>query len=137
MSHFYNTRPAAVPTIAAMTQAKNYSGGCHCGKVRYDVSADLEQPVLACNCSICGKGGTLLTFVPASSFTLVSGEADLVDYLFNKKHIHHLFCGTCGVRSFARGVGPDGAEMFAVNVRCLDDVDPATLTVQPYDGKSL
>ncbi|MCY1061107.1 GFA family protein [Nannocystis sp. SCPEA4] len=119
-----------------MTQASKHSGGCHCGKVRYDVNVDLGQPVLSCNCSICGKTGTLLAFVPKTEFRLTSGEGDLTDYQFASKTIHHLFCSTCGVRSFGRGVGPDGTEMVALNVRCLDDVDVAKLAVNHYDGKN-
>ena len=48
-----------------------------------------------------------------------------------------VFCSTCGVRSFARGAGEDGVDMYAINVRCLDDVDPATLAIHNFDGKSL
>jgi hypothetical protein len=113
-----------------------HTGGCHCGRVRYEVEADIDQ-VLSCNCSICQKRGALLSFVPEPQFSLISGEDDLTDYQFNQKIIHHLFCSTCGVASFARGVAPDGSAMVAVNVRCLDDVDPASLTVQPFDGRSL
>lgn len=120
-----------------MSDAKKYTGGCHCGRVRYEVTADLAQPVIACNCSICNKSGSLLTFVPAAAFDLLSGADALVDYQFAKKQIHHLFCPTCGVRSFARGAAPDGTEMIAVNARCLDDVDIGALTLHPFDGKSL
>lgn len=114
---------------------KTYTGGCHCGAVRYHVTADLDQ-VINCNCSNCSKVGYLLTFVSADQFVLESGEESLTDYLFNKKIIHHLFCKVCGIHSFGRGVGPDGSEMTAINVRCLDGVDVNTLTVHPYDGKS-
>lgn len=120
-----------------MTDPKKYTGGCHCGRVRYEVEADLSQPVIACNCSICNKTGTLLTFVPAAAFKLLAGGDALVDYQFAKKHIHHLFCPTCGIRSFAHGEAPGGGTMFAVNVRCLDDVDIGALTVNHFDGKSL
>jgi hypothetical protein len=41
------------------------------------------------------------------------------------------------VRSFARGAMPDGTEMRAINVRCLDDVDVSTLTLTPIDGKNM
>jgi hypothetical protein len=58
----------------------------------------------------------------------------LADYEFNKKHIHHLFCSTCGIKSFARGTGPNGAQIVAVNARCLDDVDLGALNVKSYDG---
>ena len=112
-----------------------YTGGCHCGNVRYEVQAELAQ-VISCNCSLCSKRGYVLAFVPATQFTLVSGEGSLTDYQFNKKIIHHLFCATCGVGSFARGIGPDGVETIAINVRCLDDVDISALTITPYDGKS-
>ena len=118
-----------------MPETKTYTGGCHCGKVRYEVTMSLDR-IISCNCSICSKTGTLLAFVPADQFELLSGEGDLTDYQFNKKQIHHLFCSTCGVRSFARGKGPDGKEMRAVNVRCLDDVDISTLTPMQFDGKS-
>jgi hypothetical protein len=112
-----------------------YTGGCHCGNVRYEVQAELTQ-VISCNCSMCSKRASLLSFVPATQFTLLSGEESLTDYQFNKKIIHHLFCSICGIGSFGRGIGPNGVEMVALNVRCLDDVDLSTLTITPYDGKS-
>jgi hypothetical protein len=100
------------------------------------VTADLSQ-VTACNCSICSKKGYLLTFVSSTHFTLLSGGDGLSDYQFAKKQVHHLFCRVCGIESFARGATPDGQEMYAVNVRCLDDVDPVGLRVNHFDGKSL
>lgn len=116
--------------------AEEHLGGCHCGRVRFKATVDLAT-TMTCNCSICQKSGTILTFAPAERFTLLSGEADLTEYRFNKKVIHHLFCKTCGVRSFGRGTGPDGSEMVAINVRCLDGVDPDTLTPHKYDGAKL
>jgi hypothetical protein len=112
----------------------NYTGGCHCGKVRYDVSLELGK-VISCNCSMCGRKGTLLTFAPASAFKLISGEDALTSYKFNKHIIDHLFCSTCGVTSFARGKKGD-QPMVAINARCLDGVDVATLHIQQFDGKS-
>ncbi len=118
-----------------MSTAKTWTGGCHCGQVRYEVTSELT-PVISCNCSICLKSGTLLAFLPASRFKLLTGEASLSDYQFNKKIIHHLFCKSCGVRSFSRGKGPDGSDMVAINVRCLDDIDLTAITPMAYDGKS-
>lgn len=119
-----------------MNEAKAHQGGCHCGQVRYEVGIDLTQPVVTCNCSICGKTGSLLAFVPEGGFRLVAGEDALTDYQFASKTIHHLFCRVCGVRSFARGTAPNGAPMVAVNVRCLDDVDLGALELMSFDGKS-
>jgi hypothetical protein len=119
-----------------MSEPKTYTGGCHCGKVRYRAKLDLEKPVIACNCSMCGRVGSMLTFIGADDFTLLSGEEVLTDYLFNHKHIHHLFCSVCGIKSFARGMNKD-RPMVAVNTRCLDDVDIDKLTVQHFDGKAV
>jgi hypothetical protein len=118
-----------------MGELKRYSGGCQCGKVRYQVDLDLGAPVTACNCSMCGRAGTLLTFVPASQFKLLSGEESLTDYLFNRHAIHHLFCKVCGIKSFARGTGKDGPTV-AINGRCLDGVEVADLKINPFDGRS-
>jgi len=117
-----------------MTQT--YSGGCQCGKVRYEVQVDIAE-VLACNCSRCGRLGSLLAFAPATQFKLLSGERDLTTFEFNKHMIQHKFCATCGIQSFAIGTHPKtGARMAAINVRCLDGVDVDALTVKKVDGRS-
>jgi hypothetical protein len=111
-----------------------YTGGCHCGKVRFEITADLAKAI-TCNCSLCSKRGHVLSFLPAEQFKLLSGEEALTDYQFNKKIIHHLFCSICGVGSFGRGEGPHGPTV-AVNLRCLDDVDLKTVEITEFDGKS-
>jgi hypothetical protein len=117
-----------------MAELKTYGGGCQCGKVRYEAQVDLGGSTISCNCSMCGRAGTLLQFVPAQQFKLLSGEDNLTDYQFNKHVIHHLFCKTCGIKSFARGTGPKGPTV-AINVRCLDDVELGDLKITPFDGK--
>jgi len=118
-----------------MAEHKVHDGGCHCGAVRYRVTSDLAQ-VIACNCSMCQKKGTLLTFVPADAFTLARGDDTLTDYTFNKHAIHHLFCAKCGVTSFARGKDRAGRDMVAVNIRCLDAIDLDTIAITKVDGRS-
>jgi hypothetical protein len=119
-----------------MADVSAHQGGCHCGKVRFEAKTDLSK-IISCNCSICAKQGLWLTFVPAKDFKLLSGEESLRDYQFATKRIHHMFCGDCGVEPFGRGAAPDGSETYAVNVRCLDGIDVATLTPAPFDGKKL
>ena len=116
--------------------SQQYSGGCHCGAVRFEVTTDLDSTI-SCNCSRCAKLGWILAFAPAQNFKLLSGEAKLTDYQFNKKAIHHLFCSTCGIESFGRGARPDGTQTVAINVLCLDGVDPATLSPKAVDGRKL
>jgi hypothetical protein len=113
-----------------------HTGGCLCGKVRYEVEMEIGK-VISCNCSICSKRGSLLAFAPESSFKLLSGANDLQDYQFNKHVIHHLFCKTCGIVSFAKGKSPKGDEVRAINVRCLDGIDIEKLDIMHYDGKRL
>lgn len=115
---------------------QKYTGSCHCQKVRFEVEMDLNE-VISCNCSICSRRGHLLAFVPAEHFNLLSGEDSLTDYQFGKKIIHHYFCSVCGVAPFGKGVGPDGKEMRAINVRCLEGVDVDSLKVVKFDGKSM
>lgn len=119
-----------------MAEPTLHHGGCHCGAVRYHVELDLTAPALACNCSICGRAGTYLMFVPADKFTLEQGEANLTDYQFNKHILHHLFCKTCGIKSFTRGTNSKGEPMVAVNVRTIDNVDVFALETKQFDGKS-
>ena len=85
--------------------AQSYVGSCQCGAVRYQVNADLSSTI-TCNCSRCSRLGLILTFVPPSEFTLISGEDATTEYLFNRHVIHHHFCSTCGVQSFSRGRVP-------------------------------
>ena len=112
-----------------------HQGGCQCGQVRYTVEIELDNPI-SCNCSRCGKLGSILAFAPASAFTLLQGEDALTEYRFNTHRISHLFCKTCGIESFGRGVAPDGMETVAINVRCLDHIDVFALKPHPFDGKS-
>ncbi len=118
-----------------MGALSHHSGSCHCGAVRFEADVDLTETKV-CNCSRCSRLGWILTFTPAESFTLLSGEEDLTEYRFNSKRIQHLFCRTCGIESFSRATLPGGQAMVAINVRCLEGVDPASLTPQAVDGRS-
>ena len=113
-----------------------YQGSCHCGAVAYEAVVDTVAS-MTCNCSMCGRSGTILSFIPAADFSLLRGEDHLADYQFHKKHIHHVFCTTCGIKPFAYGNGEDGSLTYAINLRCLEGLDLDTLTPQPVDGRSL
>ena len=113
-----------------------YRGQCHCGAVSYNVTTEIGE-VMECNCSICRRVGWKMAFVDADQFELLSGSDALEDYQFGRKHIHHAFCRTCGVRSYGWGGTESGDTMYMINVRCLDDFDFADLPVNAYDGASL
>ncbi|UGB38633.1 GFA family protein [Frateuria soli] len=112
-----------------------YHGSCHCGRVAFDVEGELEQAI-DCNCSHCSRKGYLLWFVPRERLELATQEADMATYTFNKHAIQHRFCPRCGCAPLALGTAPDGQPMAAINVRCLEDLDLATVKRVPVDGRS-
>jgi hypothetical protein len=117
---------------------QTYSGGCHCGAVRYEADVDLSKGTLKCNCSICSKARLWLVAVDGSDFRLLKGADSLSEYQFGARRIHHLFCKHCGIKSFGRAATPKG-EFVAVVVSCLDgvaDAELATLPVTYVDGRS-
>lgn len=113
-----------------------YQGSCHCNAVRFEVTGELEN-AMECNCSHCNRKGFLLWFVPKTQFTLHNPDAPLTSYQFNKHVIDHLFCPTCGVQPFAYGADPNGNEVVAVNIRCLENIDQGSIAKIPFDGKSM
>ena len=109
-----------------------YEGGCHCGKVRFRVTADLDR-VSECNCSMCAKKGYLHLIVTLEQFELLSGEDDLATYEFNTRVAKHRFCRHCGIHSFY--VPRSDPDKIDVNVRCLDGIDVDALQVTRFDGR--
>ncbi|NET34720.1 MAG: GFA family protein [Cyanothece sp. SIO1E1] len=109
-----------------------HSGGCHCGRVRFEVMAPAEIKVEDCNCSMCSKAGYLHLLVPKSRFKLLQGADYLTTYTFNTGVAQHYFCSVCGVKSFyVPRSHPDG---YSVNARCIDSDTIVKLTIQPFDG---
>lgn len=113
----------------------NYKGNCHCGDIAFEVEGTLEK-AMECNCSHCSRKGYLFWFVPRSQFKLLTPEAPLSTYMFNKHVIEHHFCPKCGCAPFASGKDRAGAPMAAVNVRCLEGVDLTSLTRVPVNGRA-
>ena len=110
-----------------------HRGGCHCGRVRFEVRAPARIRVSDCNCSICGKAGFLHLIVRAEHFKLLSGEEVLTTYTFNTGTARHRFCSVCGIKSFyVPRSHPDG---FSVNARCLDAGTVEEMTVTPFNGQ--
>lgn len=110
-----------------------HRGGCHCGRVRFEVEAPARLEATECNCSICRKGGYLHLIVPRERFRLLQGEEHLARYTFHTGTAQHLFCSVCGIKSFyVPRSHPDG---YSVNARCLDPGTVSELRVIPFDGE--
>lgn len=110
-----------------------HQGGCHCGRIRFEVRAPSTIRVSQCNCSICSKSGYLALIVPKDRFTLQAGEEYLVEYTFHTRTAKHLFCSVCGIKSFyVPRSHPDG---ISVNARCLDPGTVDEMTIKAFDGQ--
>ncbi|HEY4211099.1 MAG TPA: GFA family protein [Steroidobacteraceae bacterium] len=110
-----------------------HTGGCHCGRVRFEVLAPAKLRVTDCNCSICSKAGYLHLIVPADRFKLMAGSDVLTTYSFNTQTAKHLFCSVCGIKSFyVPRSHPDG---FSVNARCLDEGTIESMTITETNGR--
>jgi hypothetical protein len=111
-----------------------HAGGCHCGRVRFEVTAPAAISVAECNCSICAKSAYLHLIVPKSRFRLLQGEEFLTNYSFNTGVAQQFFCKVCGITSFyVPRSDPDG---ISVNARCLDPGTVTRMEVRPFDGRN-
>lgn len=111
-----------------------HTGGCHCGRIRFEVEAPERIEVRQCNCSRCRMTGFLHLIVPRSSFVLLRGQEHLTTYTFNTHTAKHYFCRICGIQSFyVPRSNPDG---YDVDVRCLEPGTFEVLTVIPFDGQN-
>lgn len=110
-----------------------HTGGCHCGRVRFEVLAPADIEVTECNCSICSKSGFLHLIVPAERFTLLQGTEHLTEYTFNTGTAKHVFCSVCGIKSFyVPRSHPDG---YSVNARCLEGGTVTGMRIKPFNGR--
>lgn len=113
----------------------HHKGSCHCGRVLFEVRGEIKE-ALACNCSMCQRKGSLLWIVPRAELKLLSPEDVASTYTFNKHVIKHRFCSVCGIHPYGEGVDPDGNAMAAINIRCIEGIDPAAIPVRHFDGRS-
>jgi hypothetical protein len=104
-----------------------YRGSCHCGRVRFEVDAELDH-VRAGDCSICRRRGALIHRVEQQQFRLLTPLEDLQLYTFHTHTARDYFCPICGVLPFRRPrTAPD---KWAINVRCLEGVDLDSIPVE-------
>lgn len=113
-----------------------HKGSCHCGKVAFEFAAELTG-ALRCNCSICARKGALLCAIPHQSLTLIAWGDDLGTYTFGNHAIAHRFCRGCGIHPFAEDVRDGGRGRSAyININCVSGLDPSTLPIFDFDGRS-
>ena len=111
-----------------------HPASCHCGAVQYEVDLpDGLQKLRRCNCSMCRRRGAIAASVPLSGIRVVKGEEKLSLYQFNTHTAKHYFCSVCGI--YTHHQRRSNPNEYAVNVACLEGVDPYTLgEVEVLDG---
>ena len=79
------------------------AGGCHCGAVRYRVTAPADQ-VCHCHCSICRRvhGAAFASFaiVPPGAFIITQGAERLTRY-DSTPGVKRFFCSRCGSQIYS------------------------------------
>ncbi|MGH8012751.1 MAG: GFA family protein [Candidatus Binataceae bacterium] len=111
-----------------------YRGGCHCGRVAYEVDGPIDGRVIQCNCSICRKKAYLHGIISRERFHLLTPWDDLATYTFNTHTAKHYFCPRCGVASFY--IARSNPDQIDVNLRCVDGIELPSLRVELFDGRN-
>lgn len=109
-------------------------GGCHCRAVRFEAEVPRAVEVLDCNCSICTMTGFRHLIVPHQDFQLISRSDNLTSYRFGTGAADHLFCQTCGIKSFYQPRSHPQA--WSVNLNALDDPSVLQINVRQFDGRN-
>jgi len=110
---------------------QTYEGACHCGRARFEVTADIDH-VRVCDCSICRARGALNFRVPEEAVKMLTPLSDMSLYEWGSFTAKDYFCPVCGILPFRRTSMPTQAEVDAgsvpfsgwvVNTRCLKGFD--------------
>jgi hypothetical protein len=124
---------------------RTYRGSCHCGRVRFEVEAELDH-VRSCDCSICRRRGALIHRVEAERLRMLTPLEDLTLYQWHTRTAEDYFCPTCGILPFRRprqrtreeiGAGFPEFTGWGVNVRCLEGVELDAISVRRVHGSRL
>ena len=104
--------------------SETYSGGCQCGRVRYQTERKPENAHL-CHCRMCQKavGNYFATLgsVPLSAFSLTRGEPD---WFYSSDAVRRGFCSACGTPLFFQAVGGDYMAIMLGSLDHPESVEP-------------
>jgi hypothetical protein len=108
-------------------------GSCHCGNVRFSVSAT-PQWLTRCNCSICRRLGALWAHIPIDSVQLTCGPAGTIAYAQGDKTLAMHSCKHCGCSSHWENLIPDQHPDMAVNALLCPEEEIAHYRIRHFDG---
>lgn len=111
-----------------------WPGSCHCGVVRFQVDAPIDE-LTTCDCSLCVKKNAVMAKVHESALVITAGEDALSLYQWNTRRAKHYFCGRCGIYTFHRK--RSAPDHYGVNVFCLEGFDPSTVPLRAAEGAGM
>ena len=113
-----------------MTQT--FEGGCHCGRVRFRVTADLDN-VTNLQLLDLHEEGHHASDRPAGAVRADQRQGRSHDLRIQHRTAKHTFCKICGIHPFY--VPRSDPDKIDVNARCLDGIDLAAIRPKYFDGK--
>lgn len=121
-----------------MAKSKTIEGGCHCGAIRYALSAKPENSMI-CHCRTCRavSGGVAVAWVsvPADAFAVTRGHPK--QYV-SSGNVLRQFCGRCGTQlTYARTDEPEGIDITTVSLDKPDAFPPGHHSWLSHDLKWL
>lgn len=106
-----------------------WSGGCHCGAIRYDVDGE-PQHVALCHCSDCRRsaGAPMVSWAAFTADALTVTQGQPVTFNSSGAAMRS-FCGTCGTGLFYRN-----ADMLPgiVDIQSVTLDDPEALPPEAH-----
>jgi hypothetical protein len=110
------------------------TGQCHCGAVRFRARlSDGLRSIRRCTCSYCRMRGAVVVTAEMGGVEVLQGEDVLTSYRFHTESVQHFFCSRCGI--YTHHQRRSHANLYAVNVACLDGVSPFDFSEVPVmDG---
>jgi hypothetical protein len=97
---------------------KTYSGGCHCGAVRYEARGEAIN-VRACHCASCRKAAGGPFHVRAIFPIGAVSRHGLTERYRSSARLLRLFCPVCSTYLFGEPIDRPG--YMSINVDSLDD----------------
>ncbi len=105
-------------------------GGCLCGSVRYESTAELGA-AFVCHCTDCqkqtGSAFSVIVGVPAESFEISGDSVGVFDTTGDKsgKAVHRYFCNQCGSPLYSVAeVAPDSVFIKAGTLDDTSGINP-------------
>ncbi len=107
-------------------------GSCHCGAVRFRLSA-MPQWMTRCNCSYCARVGGLWAHDDVQRVSVSYDQSDVIRYIHGDRTLAFISCKTCGCTTHWESLDPQATRM-AVNCNMANRQDIAGIRIRNFDG---